>query len=176
MLNSKTLVIHPKDVTTDFLSIIYAGQDWTILSANTSKSFLRKEIESHDRIIMLGHGTEQGMFGFGRFVIDSTWVQLLRQKDCVCIWCNADKFVTKYELKGIYSGMIISEYEEALLYCVQGNPTQIQESNVLFAAAAQKAVASCKEERREAFREFKESYRNPENPIIEFNSQNFFIS
>lgn len=33
----KTLVIHPKDSTTDFLSEIYSDKDWTVINTNTSK-------------------------------------------------------------------------------------------------------------------------------------------
>src|SRR5690606_14597319 len=101
-----------------FLSDIYLDKNYTIITTNTSKSFLKEQIQSHDRIVMLGHGNENGLFGFDRFVIDSNFVYLLREKICVCIWCNADVFVKKYRLKGFYTGMIISEYDEALLYCV----------------------------------------------------------
>ena len=37
-------------------------------------------IKSNDRIVMLGHGTEQGLIGFQRFIIDSSLVYLLREK------------------------------------------------------------------------------------------------
>ena len=109
----KTLVIHPKDTTTDFLSLIYEDKDWTVITDNISKSALKRQIKAHDRIVMLGHGMETGLIGFNRLVIDSNLVYLLREKHCVCIWCNADKFVLKYGLKGFYTGMIISEVQEA---------------------------------------------------------------
>lgn len=57
----KTLVIHPKDQTTDFLSVIYDDKDWTIINTNVSKSYLKTQIKSHDRIVMLGHGTDKGL-------------------------------------------------------------------------------------------------------------------
>lgn len=57
----KTLVIHPKDITTDFLSDIYSDKDWTVININVSKSFLKKQIKEHDRIVMLGHGTGEGL-------------------------------------------------------------------------------------------------------------------
>ncbi len=74
----KTLVIHPKDSTTDFLSEIYSDKNWTVVNTNVSKKFLKEQIKSHDRIVMLGHGTESGLIGFDKFIIDSTWVYLLR--------------------------------------------------------------------------------------------------
>lgn len=83
-----TLVIHPKDQTTDFLSEIYLDKNWTVINTNTSKKFLKEQILTHDRIVMLGHGTEKGLLGYDRYIIDSTLVYLLREKECVCIWCN----------------------------------------------------------------------------------------
>jgi hypothetical protein len=136
----KTLVIHPKDSSTDFLAEIYKDKDWTLISNNCSNSFLREQIKTHDRIIMLGHGTCHGMFGFDRFVIDSTYVQLLREKYCVCIWCNADEFVLKYNLKGFYTGMIISELEEAKMFDVPSNQQWINQSNVDFANAIKLSI------------------------------------
>lgn len=136
----KTLVIHPKDSTTDFLSVIYSDKDWTVINKNTSKKILKEQIKTHDRIVMLGHGTKEGLIGFDRLVIDSTWVYLLREKICVCIWCNADVFVEKYGLKGFYTGMIISEYEEAIMYCVPTNSFWISESNTDFALAIKNSI------------------------------------
>ena len=60
----KTLVIHPKDRTTEVLSKIYENhkEDWTIVTDyNISESKLKKLIKKHDRIIMLGHGTPMGL-------------------------------------------------------------------------------------------------------------------
>lgn len=136
----KTLVIHPKDTTTDFLSEIYSDKDWTVISDNVSKKILRDKIKNHDRIVMLGHGTEQGLLGFNRFIIDSNWVYLLREKKCVFIWCNADVFVKKYKLKGFYTGMIISEYEEAVMYNVPTDSFWINESNIDFAQAIKNSI------------------------------------
>lgn len=138
----KTLVIHPKDITTDFLSDIYKDKDWTVITTNPSKSFLKKEIKSHDRIIMLGHGTEMGLLGFDRFIIDSSLVYLLRDKYCVCIWCDADMFVTKYKLTGFYTGMFISEIEESYLFSVRTSYDDLQDSNKLFAESVSKYIDS----------------------------------
>ena len=55
----KTLVIHPKDLTTDFLCEIYANTDYTVISRHPGNSKLKELIKSHDRIVMLGHGTEE---------------------------------------------------------------------------------------------------------------------
>jgi len=139
-----TLVIHPTDSTTDFLKVIYQGKDWTVITdPKTSTSKLKREIKSHDRIIMLGHGSEYGLLTKVPFrcIIDSDLVYLLREKNCVCIWCNADEFVKKYDLKGFYTGMIISEYEEALLYSLYPfSSFDIEQSNTMFAGAIKQAI------------------------------------
>lgn len=62
----KTLVIHPKDKTTDFLKPIYHGRDWTIMTGGT-KDEVAKAIDEHDHIIMMGHGTPQGLLSVGQF-------------------------------------------------------------------------------------------------------------
>jgi hypothetical protein len=136
----KTLVIHPNDSTTDFLREIYKDKDWTVINTNTSKKLLKEQIKTHDRIVMLGHGTEHGLIGFNKFVIDSTCVYLLRNKNCVCIWCNADEFVKKYGLKGFFTGMIISEYEEAIMYAISTSSHWIAESNTDFALAIKNSI------------------------------------
>lgn len=93
----KTLVIHPSDISTDFLKPIWEKiPDATVIRSNSvGKGELRKKIKEHDRIICLGHGNEQGLFGKNRFIVDSTFVQLLRNKDCMFVWCNADVFFKK---------------------------------------------------------------------------------
>jgi hypothetical protein len=137
----KTLVIHPKDPTTDFLSKIYEGKDWTIINHSIGKRLMRKAIEEHDRIIMMGHGCEKGLFdGEYKGIITSDYVYLLREKQCVAIWCNADVFFLKYGLKGLYTGMIISEYMEANLYCINTTYQEIYESNLLFSRAIQESI------------------------------------
>lgn len=139
----KTLVIHPKDSSTDFLKVIYADRDWTVINTNVSKRILKEQISSHDRIVMLGHGCNKGLFGFNKMMIDSNFVYLLREKLCVCIWCFANEFVEKYDLKGSYSGMIISEYEEAHMYNVRvGTLKELEESNISFANAVKESIDS----------------------------------
>lgn len=72
----------------------------------------------------MGHGSPGGLFAIGQFgggtsgyIIDHSTVGILRDKEnSVFIWCNADKFVENFNLKGFYSGMFISEVGEAN-YC-----------------------------------------------------------
>lgn len=166
--NSNTLVIHPNDNTTKFLSVIYTDKNFTVINDNVSKKELKHAIKSHDRIIFLGHGTEHGLIGFNRCIIDSTLVYLLRDKINVYIWCNADKFVKKYNLKGFYSGMIISEYDEAEYFLVEANYDDIAISNKLFTEAL--AVNIDDLDMREGFHKIYDG----DNPIIDYNKKNIY--
>ena len=178
----KTLVIHPKDDSTDFLSVIYAEKGWTIITdPTTSKKIIKEQIKAHDRIIMLGHGTELGLVAITkrennwdyayRFIIDSALVYLLREKDCVCIWCNADQFVEKYKIKGFYSGMIISEVDEAYLYGIRPSDKDLTQSNTLFAESIKLSIES-----ENILSEIKAAYDSTTNPVILFNKQNIYHS
>ena len=146
----KNLVIHPTDASTDFLKPIYANiSEATIIHAGVSKAQIKQLINEHDRIIMMGHGSPSGLFScakfgdndYSGFIIDHTMVPLLRDKECIAIWCNADKFMNQYELNGFYSGMFISEVGEAK-YC--GLPDTILEtvtvSNNYFAQIAGEVI------------------------------------
>ena len=143
-----TLVIHPDDRSTDFLKPIYQGiKDKTVITGGVSRRDIRDLITSHDRVIMLGHGSPSGLFSVGQFpgnwmVIDHTMVDLLKQKtDNIYIWCNADQFVKRYDLKGIYSGMFISEVGEGE-YCLARTYPQalVDNSNDSFAIALGEAL------------------------------------
>ena len=165
----KTLVIHPKDETTDFLKSIYEGRGWSVINEICSTKHLKESIKSHDRIVMLGHGTPYGLIGFGGFLITPSLVYLLREKDCVCIWCNADKFVEKYELKGFYTGMIISEVMEANMYNINSIQSEVDNSNKMFAESIKNAKCS-----DSMLSEAKKNYTSDNCEIIKFNELNLY--
>jgi hypothetical protein len=137
----KTLIVHPKDGTTSFLDIVYNPiPNKTVVTGGITKEELCELIESHDRVMMMGHGSPGGLFSVGQFknssgfIIDRTMVPLLEKKNnSVFIWCNADQFVERHELKGFYSGMFISEVGEAY-YCGLPGTKQdvVDESNYGF--------------------------------------------
>jgi hypothetical protein len=167
--NIKTLVIHPKDHTTDFLSVIYADLDCTVVSADTSDFELRMLIKAHDRIIMLGHGYPGGLYGHNKLVINSSHVELLRNKKLVGIWCFANLFFEPNGLLGIYSDMIISEMEEAEVFDVDCTEDEIDESNYQFALAVRDAIID-----DSPVETFKSNYRSENNPVINWNQDNFY--
>jgi len=137
----ETLVIHPKDNSTDFLKPIYQNlQNKTVLSGGVTKKFVRDLIKTHDRVIMLGHGCPYGLFNIrgmfencGGLIIDRGDVELLNKKEGnIFIWCNADNFVELYDLKGYYSGMFVSEVGESNYCDVPSDLKTVTESNDKF--------------------------------------------
>ena len=142
----KTLIIHPKDNSTVFLESIYEKiDDETTIQNNFSKQEIIDLIESHDRIMMMGHGSPDGLFSVGSFksdngyVIDKTFVPFLKKKqECFYLWCNADKFVEKYQLNGFYSGMFISEVHEARFCDVDTDQSLVNQSNYSFSKIVSK--------------------------------------
>jgi hypothetical protein len=165
----KTLVIHPHDHTTDFLNVIYADLDCTVLTRDISEFELKRLIASHDRIIMLGHGFHGGLFGHGKIVINSTHVELLRNKKLVGVWCFANLFFEPNGLLGIYTDMIISETQEAEVFGVECTQEQVEESNRQFALAVRDAIID-----DSPIDIFKRIYRSYENPVIHWNQDNFY--
>lgn len=131
----KTAIIHDfkYDPSIEFLCRLYESGDRTsILNSDISRSVIHREIQNSDKIIMLGHGTEHGLFGrynketciADRLLIESRTVQFLRDKICIGIWCFANNFAGIYELRGLFSGMIISEIAEAQMFLNGHTPTQ----------------------------------------------------
>lgn len=137
----KTLIIHPKDESTSFLNPIYDSiREKKVINGGITKKELISEIKKHDRIVMMGHGSSSGLFSIGEFIdcglyiIDDSFISVLSEKNnSVYIWCNADKFVDSYSLKGFYSGMFISEVTEAY-FCGLSSVNQkiVDESNYGF--------------------------------------------
>ena len=121
-------VIHATDPTTQVLSLLYQHREdvkQCITERNTS-SDVQRAIRTDDVIMMLGHGNEYGLFSkpekngdYKRFLITDKHVQFLRSKTCIGIWCHANLFAERYGLHGLFSGMIISELQEAIDYNIE---------------------------------------------------------
>ena len=139
-----TLIIHPKDPSTDFLKPIYAPiQDKTVINGGIGTKELCELIRCHDRVIMLGHGTPIGLLSVGQFpkvkgsyIIDYSYSDLLSvKKENIFIWCFADQFVKRDRLEGFCSGMFISEVGEAFSWGYYISDSKlIEESNQCFAS------------------------------------------
>ena len=150
----KTLIIHPEDSTTTFLSQIYAQLTYkTLIRGGISKSEIPKLIESHDRVLMLGHGSPYGLLSHGQFpdsglliIDDSLALTLKNKRDNVYIWCHTDQFVQRHRLTGLNSGMFISEGMEANYYGFDNLDWElINQSNNRLAAIISKYLNEPKE-------------------------------
>lgn len=136
-----TLIVHPQDESTDFLKVIYQSiPNPTVVTGGISHSDLTKLIQEHSSIIMLGHGAREGLFSVGQFIsndqfiVDHRMVKLLRSKSrCIYIWCHADWFTIYYKLRGFYTGMFISQVDEAWACRIEdATPEMVEESNTEF--------------------------------------------
>jgi len=134
----RTLVIHPHDQSTHFLKPIYENiPHKTVITGGLFAPEVEKLINMHSRVIMLGHGSPNGLFGINfdrNYVISESVVESLRYSQCIFIWCHADQFVKKHNLKGFHSGMFVSEVGEALMYNLKGDQKLVDESKNTFAS------------------------------------------
>lgn len=138
------IVIHPKDKTTSFLTKIYAGKkDVTLIDETWNNRRIREAIGSAPKeeiVMMLGHGYNGGLFApygdnqFARTIVNDRLVYLLKEHTCIGIWCNANEFAEKYNLKGLFSGMIISEKSEADMLGIDIIGENIYDCNRQFAS------------------------------------------
>jgi hypothetical protein len=182
----KTLVIHPQDPTTDFLKPIYqALPDTTVVKGGVFKDEIIDLIMQHDRVIMLGHGTPSGLLAVGRFpgdpppwnIIDHSMVPYLRQTENIFIWCHANKFVERHNLRGLYSGMFISEVGEAEYCEVEATQNQVDISNYLFSYLLGSQLL-IDPDLRGVYQNVGSQYSilAESNKVVEYNSERWFMN
>ena len=180
----KTLIIHPQDRSTYFLDTVYENvPNKTVVTGGVTRVELINLIQNHDRIMMLGHGTPDGLLNMGQFpessayVIDRWMAPLLAEKqENVFIWCNADQYVNRHQLKGFYSGMFISEVGEAT-YCGLPGMSQdlVDESNFGFCEILGKLINEPKEV---IYESVKEKYGEIAeiNPVALYNHKRLYLA
>ena len=104
----KTLVIHPKDPTTEFLRHAYEGKGFTVLN-NVAEirnmQNLKAQIQAHDRIMLMGHGFDGGLFGLTEnggicILFTAGMSKWLRGKDTWMVFCHAHEFQRQNNIKG----------------------------------------------------------------------------
>lgn len=177
MISKKTLLIHFEDPTTDFLKPIYKHKNWTIVTNDRiGKNELTKLLWQHDRIIFMGHGNEHGLFSSNqtRNVINSKLVYILREKECIGIWCFASTFFEKYDLKGFATGMFVSESDEALVYLNgEADSSDIKQSNWLFMLTMQTYYQNDFENPEPLHDYLNKFYNSYLNKVVEYNKNLF---
>lgn len=170
-IHMKTLVIHPQDPSTDFLIHIYEHIECDVLSdPDMTELSVYLELWKYDRIICLGHGCPSGLLNsWGDLVVNEFHVDSLQDKELICIWCNADKFMDNHNLRGLYSGMFISEVEEAMWFNVKCTQEQVTDSNYKFAIDLGYLI-----EDPDRITKLKESYVLPGNDVAVFNNERLY--
>ena len=137
------LVIHPKDKTTAMLSALYDGLEAQVVADyRTTKEMgrLLHHVSTQERIMLLGHGSDKGLFfraddskdEFDKIIVSHSHAYHLRKHggNIVAVWCNADQFA---RAEGLFTGMIVSELNEALLYQVKTTQEELNRENVKLA-------------------------------------------
>lgn len=140
------LVIHPKDKTTAMLSALYDGLEAQVVAdCRSTKEIghLLHHISTQERIMLLGHGSDKGLFfreddskdEFDKVIVSHAHAYHLRKHggNIVAVWCNAYQFARAEGLHGLFSGMIVSELNEALLYQVETTQEELDRENVKLA-------------------------------------------
>ena len=138
------LVIHPTDRTTEMLSILYEGLEAKLIESdysNKEMGHLLRHTSPSERIMLLGHGSDKGLFyrdddtkdEFDKIIVGHPHAFHLRNhgSNIIGIWCHAVEFAKKEGLHGLFSGMIISEMSEAEEYGVVTDKDSMDKTNRL---------------------------------------------
>jgi hypothetical protein len=77
----------------------------------------------------------------------------------------------KHKLKGLATGMIISDYMEANLYCVDATYQEIDDSNIEFAKAVKESLIL--DDLETSKQKIRETYKVKDG-VTEFNQKNIY--
>lgn len=148
-MKTTTLIIHPKDPSTVFLNDVYSAiPKKLVVQEGKTKKEVYEMIDSHEQVLMMGHGSPSGLFAIGQFpetslyIVDNEMISILEKKqNNVFIWCYASTFIDKTNLPGFATGMFISEVGEALSCGLKGiNQQIVDESNCTFVREIAKSI------------------------------------
>ena len=123
---------------------VYEGLEDVTLMVNPSADEVDKVLrERPDETLMgLGHGCDMGLFGASEpIVIGERNIELLKGRQLICIWCNADRFASKHlELSGFFTSMFISNASEAARYGFTADEEDIFKEVTLFAERVNRLI------------------------------------
>ena len=177
-----TLVIHPADPTTEFLTHVYDDLCACDVITQSNGLVFPPLLESYERVVFLGHGTPLGLMSVGQFpgsyVIGDKHAHVLRDMPKnIYIWCNADQYVQRHRMiSALYTGMFISEMGEAMLMGVDdATVDHIRESNLLFAQAVGEALRN---DYTDVLNSVKQEYREliHSNPVASYNWERLYAN
>ena len=135
------LVIHPKDPSTDFLKVLYEGlKDVRLIDEYTTTKEMRhalNHVRPGETVMLFGHGCTEGLFaqeknGY-KLINMHSFSFYLRRHFVVGVFCYANKFAEKERLRGLFTGMIISEQSEADAFGIKTSQEELDRENVKFA-------------------------------------------
>ncbi len=127
------------------LSALYDGLEVELLDQSYNNSDIKHRLHhspSSERIMLLGHGSDIGLFSrsddhsnFDRMIVSHQHAYYLRKHygyiEAVC--SIAILFAHKVGLHGLFSGMIISELSEASEYGIATTQEELDRENVKLA-------------------------------------------
>jgi hypothetical protein len=126
------------------LKKIYEGEkNVTLIDETWNNRQIREAIGTAPKeeiIMMLGHGYNRGLLApygenpFGRTIVDDRLVYLLKEHTCIGIWCYANEFAENYGLHGLFSGMVVSDANEAMDNCLEFEGEDIDLLNKQYAS------------------------------------------
>ncbi len=181
--NPKTLIIHPQDPSTTFLTDIYSNiRNKTVITGGVTRWNINELIENHDHVYIMGHGTSNGLLSMGVFqerrrnyIVDIAMCENLRDKEkCIYIWCHANKFLEDNKLDGFATGSFISNLDWAYYYRMCVTQRMIDISNLAFS----NLLAEYIDEPIELmYYLLKRDYGKlaSENPVVWFNNERLFL-
>lgn len=182
--STHTLIIHPEDETTDFLRICYAeAKNTTVITGIVTSDYINDQLDRPDqRIVLMGHGSPQGLFNIYGFVLfgDSHAVgdphaeYLRHNPDNIMIFCYADTFARRNNLPGFRCDMFISEVREAVSHGLTGiTQEEIDFSNELFCRLVGEKFYCASSE---IYRHVKAGYGEAvgKSEVVRFNHQRLF--
>lgn len=140
----KILVIYVNSAEdTEDLKFAYEGLDVTLLYNPTPQQVTRElRVTSADTVMILGHGSPSGLFthDWHGNAVDARHVHYLRNKKCIGVWCYASEFAIKYDLKGFFTSMFISNKWEAACHGFKGENEEIYEQTRHFLRTLNKLI------------------------------------
>jgi hypothetical protein len=180
----KTLIIHPKDGSTDFLLPVHDEFNYrTVIRKAGTEADIREELEIHDNIIAMGHGSPDGLFSVGQFhtrrpfVLDHRDKDMLQQKrKNIFIWCYAFEFARKHQIPSFCTNMFISEPAEAYYMGLRQVTNQmIEESNTCFVRALSSSIHLPIEDIHNSLMKSEYANLSQNNPVAAYNFERLHL-
>lgn len=143
-------VLHPYDETTLFLQVLYGDMEGIVLhtgeESRKSLGSLLYHLPPSERVMLLGHGGPEGLYrreGEGyRCYVGRSMGYILRRHPVIGIWCHADIFARRNGLHGLFTGMVVSEMDEAREYGIRTTEAELKSENGRFAATLRNLLDS----------------------------------